>query len=110
MDRGGSGMSCNRPSVALGESIPALTERLNAEHRLWLRQLRAASGARTGTAPPSRAPWQPTPIAPARSCQWPVSSDRPWRMCGEPSRLGYSFCLEHARQAFVRMCEEDDAA
>ena len=22
MDRGGSGMSCNRPSVALGESIP----------------------------------------------------------------------------------------
>lgn len=103
-------MSCDRPSAAMGESVDALAARLDREHLRWLRQLRADTGARTGKAPPSRGTWQPAPIAPARSCQWPVSPDRPWVMCGQPSRLGYSFCLEHARRAFLCVSEDADAA
>ena len=43
------------------------------------------------------------PIGPSRTCQWPVTRDRPWVFCWAPSRLGY--CLPHARRALVRLCE-----
>jgi hypothetical protein len=93
-------------SAADDETVGALTERLNTEHRLWLRQLRSTYGSRASKPATACPAWQSAPIARSRTCQWPISKDRPWRMCGEPSRLGYSFCLEHARQAFVRMCED----
>jgi hypothetical protein len=39
-------------------------------------------------------------------CQYPVSADRPWRLCGEPAADGTSWCEEHKGKVFAKRQEE----
>jgi hypothetical protein len=43
----------------------------------------------------------PLRVTPARCCQWPLTSQRPWRFCEAPLAKG-SYCAEHAEQAFAK--------
>ena len=89
-------------SAADDETVGALTERLNTEHRLWLRQLRASYGARTGKAPPSRGTWQPMPIPAPPLCQWPTGDPGApgFRFCNEPTILGRPYCRACCLKAY----------
>lgn len=98
-------------------------DRLHALHRQGLTVQRMAS--RLGRAPcgvrrqltslglqekPAKAAVQPpkagvvlppTPVAPARTCQW-IEGDvrRVWQFCGAPSMPGFSWCRAHKRRVY----------
>lgn len=44
--------------------------------------------------------WLPTPIPPAKICQWP-EGDRPYRFCEAPAEAGRSYCGEHCKRAYL---------
>ncbi len=42
------------------------------------------------------------PFPKPKHCQYPVSADRPWRLCGEPAADGTSWCEEHKGKVFAK--------
>ena len=67
---------------------------------------------RTPKAPEKAALREPTPSPTLRECQWPVTSARPWLFCGDPAKLGSSWCPHHYAIVFQRSRDrrEDEAA
>jgi len=67
---------------------------------------------RTPKAPEKAALREPTPSPTLRECQWPVTSARPWLFCGDPTKLGSSWCPHHHAIVFQRSRDrrEDEAA
>jgi GcrA cell cycle regulator len=63
-------------------------------------------------APEKAALREPTPSPTLRECQWPVTSARPWLFCGDPAKLGSSWCPHHYAIVFQRSRDrrEDEAA
>ena len=47
---------------------------------------------------------------PARSCQYPLTSARPWRFCGNASVPGLSYCGHHAARCFSQRRSADGVA
>ena len=40
-------------------------------------------------------------VGPARTCQYPVSDDRPWRFCARRSLPGFSYCASHKARCYL---------
>jgi GcrA cell cycle regulator len=94
----------NPKGVRPGQPLPAPRPR-PTPYRPVVRlepQQKCAMGRRP-PAPPPPAPPQP-PAAPqsdVRRCQWPVTHDKPWRFCGEPTAPGRPYCAAHTRIAYI---------
>jgi hypothetical protein len=97
--------------TSLAEGLEAFSRRLDADYAERVAQHRQEN-ARVPDSLMSSAR-RPTasviPIGPSRTCRWVTTDGKPWGFCGEPSRLGYSYCTEHARRVW-RIREDTDAA